>query len=76
MIQHLLFMMVAPPLLWLGAPLFPMIRGVPRADPRLLGRPAAPLEAARRGFRGLTHPVAALPLFVADHLALARPGIL
>ncbi len=30
MIQHLLLMMVAPPLLWLGAPLFPMIRGLPR----------------------------------------------
>ena len=28
MIQHLLLMMVAPPLLWLGAPLFPMIRGL------------------------------------------------
>ena len=30
MIQHLLLMMVAPPLLWLGAPLFPMLRGLPR----------------------------------------------
>src|SRR5713226_3924943 len=30
MVQHLLLMMVAPPLLWLGAPLFPWLRGLPR----------------------------------------------
>ncbi len=30
MVQHMLLMMAAPPLLWLGAPLFPMIRGLPR----------------------------------------------
>src|SRR5579871_6828755 len=31
MLQHLLLMIVAPPLLWLGAPLFPVLRGLPRA---------------------------------------------
>src|SRR6266478_6501087 len=31
MLQHLLLMMVAPPLLWLGAPLFPCLRGLPTA---------------------------------------------
>ena len=30
MLQHLLLMMAAPPLLWLGAPLFPLLRGLPR----------------------------------------------
>jgi len=30
MLQHLLLMMVAPPLLWLGAPFFPLLRGLPR----------------------------------------------
>src|SRR5262245_34488368 len=29
MTQHLLLMMVAPPLLWLGAPLAPILRGLP-----------------------------------------------
>ena len=29
MVQHLLLMMVAPPLLWLGWPLFPLLRGLP-----------------------------------------------
>src|SRR5262249_28938052 len=31
MLQHLLLMMVAPPLLWLGAPFFPLLRGLPRS---------------------------------------------
>src|SRR5689334_904031 len=30
MAQHMLLMMVAPPLLWLGAPVAPMLRGLPR----------------------------------------------
>src|SRR5438128_1130511 len=31
MVQHLLLMMVAPPLLWLGSPLFPVLFGLPAA---------------------------------------------
>jgi hypothetical protein len=30
MVQHLLLLMVAPPLIWLGAPLLPMLHGLPR----------------------------------------------
>jgi putative membrane protein len=30
MVQHLLLMMVAPPPLWLGAPLLPMLSGLPK----------------------------------------------
>src|SRR4051794_24694470 len=30
MLQHLLLVMIAPPLLWLGAPLLPLLRGLPR----------------------------------------------
>ena len=65
MLQHLLLMMAAPPLLWLGAPLFPMLRGLPR-DVRVYW--AAPLLAApalRRLLARLTHPLTALPIFVA-----------
>src|SRR6516165_268837 len=29
MMQHLLLMMAAPPLIWLGAPFFPLLRGCP-----------------------------------------------
>ena len=31
MLQHLLLMMAAPALLWLGEPLIPMLRGIPRS---------------------------------------------
>ena len=46
MIQHLLLMMVAPPLLWLGAPLFPMLRGLPRPIRTYWVAPLASLAAA------------------------------
>src|SRR5262245_20607606 len=29
MLQHLLLIMVGPPLIWLGWPMFPMVRGLP-----------------------------------------------
>src|SRR5207302_10204647 len=63
MVQHLLLMMVAPPLLWLGAPLFPLLRGLP-APVRIYW--AAPLFRSPRVrglFQRLTHPGIALPLF-------------
>ena len=67
--------MVAPPLLWLGAPLFPMLRGLPRPIRTYW---VAPLVRARGGCadssRWLTHPVPAWPLFVGGHLVLARPA--
>src|SRR6266478_2014258 len=31
MIQHLVLMMVVPPLLWLGAPMLPLLHGLPRS---------------------------------------------
>ena len=31
MTQHLLLMMVAPPLIWLSLPIAPMLRGLPRS---------------------------------------------
>ena len=38
MVQHLLLMMVAPPLLWLGAPLLPLLQGLPRGHLAYVGR--------------------------------------
>jgi putative membrane protein len=63
MTQHLLLMMVAPPLLWSGSPCtfirLGLPRGLRRATARLLGAP--PLHAVGRW---ATHPVACWLAFV------------
>ena len=64
MIQHLLFMMVAPPLIWLGSPLFPILRGLPAAVRTDWVVPLLRSRRLRRLFGWLTHPAVALPLFV------------
>jgi cytochrome c oxidase assembly factor CtaG len=65
MLQHLLLMMVAPPLLWLGAPLFPLLRGLPRAIRVTWVLPLLTSPSLRRFFGRLTHPLTALFLFIA-----------
>jgi cytochrome c oxidase assembly factor CtaG/polyferredoxin len=65
MVQHLLLMMVAPPLLWLGLPLFPMLRGLPRPIRTSWAIPLLSSPPLRRLFGRLTHPFAALVFFVA-----------
>jgi cytochrome c oxidase assembly factor CtaG len=65
MVQHLLLMMVAPPLLWLGAPLFPMLRGLSRPVRVFWVAPLLSAPPLRRLFGHLTHPLTALVLFVA-----------
>ncbi len=53
MTQHLLLMMVAPPLLWLGAPVAPMLRGLPRQIRR-----AVAAGLASRPVRTTAHVIA------------------
>jgi cytochrome c oxidase assembly factor CtaG/ferredoxin len=65
MLQHLLLMMAAPPLLWLGAPLIPLLRGLPRAVRIFWAIPLLSAPSLRRLFGALTHPLSALLLFVA-----------
>ena len=65
MVQHLLLMMVAPPLLWLGAPLFPLLRGLPRPIRTYWVAPLFRSASLRRLFGRLTHPAAALAVFIA-----------
>jgi cytochrome c oxidase assembly factor CtaG len=65
MVQHLLLMMVAPPLLWLGAPLFPLLRGLPRSVRVYWAAPLLSSPWLRRLFGRLTHPLMALPIFIA-----------
>jgi cytochrome c oxidase assembly factor CtaG len=65
MVQHLLLMMVAPPLLWLGAPLFPLLRGLPRPFRVYWAGPLLSSPPLRRLFGQLTHPLTALLLIIA-----------
>jgi cytochrome c oxidase assembly factor CtaG/ferredoxin len=65
MLQHVLLMMIAPPLLWLGAPLFPLLRGLPRPIRIDWAAPLLRWALLRRAFESLTHPVSAWLLFTA-----------
>jgi len=64
MAQHLLLTMVAPPLFWLGQPMVPLLRGLPEPVRTYWAAPLLRVRPLRRGFRGLTHPLVALPVFV------------
>jgi cytochrome c oxidase assembly factor CtaG len=65
MMQHLLLMMAAPPLLWLGAPLLPLVRGLPKPIRLHWAAPFFRWQFLRGLLRTLTHPVPALLLFMA-----------
>ncbi len=58
-------MMVAPPLLWLGWPLFPIVRGLPEPVRTYWIAPLLRSRRLRRTFSFLTHPFVAWPLYVA-----------
>jgi cytochrome c oxidase assembly factor CtaG/ferredoxin len=57
MVQHLLLMSVAPPLILLGAPLLPLLRGLPRKVARDGIGPFLTWPALRRIGNAITHPV-------------------
>ena len=60
MVQHMLLMMIAVPLILLGAPAAPVLRGMPRTLRRRLVRPLVRSYAVRGVYRALTHPLIAL----------------
>ncbi len=62
MIQHMVLMMIAPPLILLGAPLIPLVRGLPVFAAREFAGPFLNWKAAQRLGRMLTQPVFALIL--------------
>jgi cytochrome c oxidase assembly factor CtaG len=57
MVQHLLLMSVAPPLILLGTPLLPLLRGLPRKFTRDGLGPFLVWPTLRRFGHALTHPV-------------------
>src|SRR5215470_15422180 len=84
MVQHLLLMSVAPPLILLGTPLLPLLRGLPRKFTRDGLGPFLVWPALRRFGHALTHPVNCWILMAATlcawhvpaafDLALRSPG--
>jgi cytochrome c oxidase assembly factor CtaG len=65
MVQHLLLLMVVPPLLWLGEPLLPALRGLPKPVRTYWAAPLYRAPMLRRVFAVLSQPAAALLLFTA-----------
>ena len=57
MVQHLLLMTLAPPLIWLGAPLIPLARGLPRHFVHAVVDPTFQWPAFERLGRVLAQPV-------------------
>jgi len=57
MVQHLLLIAVAPPLLWLGQPFLPLLRGLPRPVVKEALSPFLSAPELRRFANALTHPL-------------------
>ncbi|HVQ76163.1 MAG TPA: cytochrome c oxidase assembly protein [Candidatus Binatia bacterium] len=74
MVQHLLLLMVAPPLLWLGAPLVPVLRGLPRRVVISWVGPALRAPQLRALVRGLAHPAVAWLAFTGGAVVWHLPG--
>lgn len=57
MIQHMVLMMIGPPLLLLGAPTTPILRGLPASFKKSVVSPLMQSSGARSIYRFLAHPV-------------------
>jgi putative membrane protein len=57
MVQHLLLMTIAPPLIWLGAPLMPMLHGLPQKFVQSVLGPFLRWPAAQAAGRLLSQPM-------------------
>ncbi|HEX8799602.1 MAG TPA: cytochrome c oxidase assembly protein [Terriglobales bacterium] len=74
MLQHMMLMMVAPPLILLGEPLIPIVRGMPRFAAREFAGPILNWRIAERMGFALTNPVVALVLMGIVMFAWHVPG--
>src|ERR1700691_4806104 len=69
MLQHMLLMMVAPPLILLGAPLIPLVRGLPIFAAREFAGPFLNWRLAQQVGNTLTNPIVAMLLMGAAMFA-------
>lgn len=63
MVQHSIAMMIVPPLILLGAPTTPMLRGLPRGFRNHVVTPALNNRVVQAAWGFLTHPIIAIVLF-------------
>src|SRR5438128_1736894 len=75
MIQHLLLMMVAPPLLLYGAPYLPLLFGLPRDFLRDGLRPFLASPTLRKVGQFIVHPIFSLSAFVFTNTAWHLPAM-
>jgi cytochrome c oxidase assembly factor CtaG len=75
MLQHLLLMLIVPPLLLAGAPYQPLLRGLPRRVVKHGLGPCLAWPALWRWGRRLTHPLTAWLAFVVTSTAWHVPAL-
>jgi len=75
MIQHLLLMMVVPPLLLLGAPTLPLLHGLSRPMLQYGLSPLFSSPALQRLGQFLTHPMVCLVAFTVSNIAWHVPSL-
>ncbi len=75
MVQHMILMMVAPPLILLGAPLIPLVRGLPIFAAREFAGPFLNWRPAQRVGNALTHPIVAMLLMGGAMFAWHTPRL-
>ncbi|MEO6054310.1 MAG: cytochrome c oxidase assembly protein [Chthoniobacterales bacterium] len=75
MIQHLLFMMIIPPLLWMGIPFLPMLCGLPRSFVREAVGPLLIWPPIKKLGHTLTHPITCWTYFVLMNVFWHLPSL-
>jgi len=75
MVQHLLLMMVVPPLLWLGAPILPLLHGLPRPVLQCALSKVFASTAFQYLGRFLTDPVVCLIAFTVSTVVWHVPSL-
>jgi putative membrane protein len=73
-LQHMLLRMIGPLLILLGAPLTPMLRGLPSWALKEIVRPIVKNSTARRAYQLLTNPIVTTVLFVGTLCFWQVPG--
>lgn len=74
MSQHMILMMVVPPLVLLGNPMIPLLRGMPRPVARKVFAPILRWHPVVRFFRAITHPAFCWAAFAVSMVGWHLPG--